>query len=761
MRSLLTSLTLAASFAAACPLAAQDQNSEVIPVGADMFLRWYGHADRTYFVQISDPNDHLRKWIWAPIIETGNDENISYEVDGTADKGFFRLWFIDEPTADPDGGDFDGDGLNNLAEVLTHQTNPLKDDTDGDGLLDGWEIANSLDPNDDGTVNINNGASGDPDHDGLTNEEEQDLGTDPNDADSDDDGITDGGENDQGTDPNDPEDTPDAEWFILTGDLDEDEVKTRSRTITIPAGKSRVIAVVVASDEYDYYTDPETANDYNDTFEWDIQPSEGDALEGSIDVNARHDKWDDALLDGRECRGFSPAHVENGMTLTAPDDAPLTVEIELSATNIGDGVLPSTVLVGVLPVIPVEFFPQLLDGDGVVIAGSENPRTEPDQTNGMTEENPVANRIAHREIKMKIVDGEVLEDKELTWTMEPLYVHPDEQDPAFRGEWTHSTNHNTYFEISAQYGAYDFAAVAAQPTPVSATTAIDESAESALRINLPPIGFNQGRVKIAVEGFQGDPAKVADMEVPAVVVIDPGHGGPETAAGNTSSWNNAVSFGVDPPLSNDPKQQGESWEDYYARVGKTLEKDLTLLWGLELRTDVATAFDDGDHAHYRILMTRTTDVNPTIAERPQIARDNGADIFFSIHFNGHTSTAIHGPETWIETATAGNVNHANDLVLAERTQDALDANIPNAQQPGQAGYRGIKQGTVSGVFRDSNLGNQANQPPHVRACLAEMDWITNEDVEISLISGPNAATNRGAVLDGVAGGIVEDVEYQE
>ncbi len=337
------------------PVAAQEQSSEVITVGTDKFLRWYGQDKRTYFIQVSDPNDHLRKWTWAPIIETGNDEDISYEVDGTADKGFFRLWFTDEPTTDPDGDDFDGDGLSNLDEITLHQTNPLDPDTDGDGLLDGWEVANSLDPNDDGATNVNNGASGDPDHDGLTNGEEQDSGTDPNDADSDDDGITDGGENDQGTDPNDPEDTPDAEWFILTGDLDQDEVKTRNRTVTIPAGQSRVIAVIVASEEYSLYTSGEGTDEdgnpfvFNDTLEWDVQPSEGDALQGSIDVNSRHGEWEDAEFDGRECQGFSPAHVETGMTLTAPDTAALTVEIELSATNVGDGTLPSTVLVGVLP----------------------------------------------------------------------------------------------------------------------------------------------------------------------------------------------------------------------------------------------------------------------------------------------------------------------------------------------------------------------------------------------------------------------------
>jgi hypothetical protein len=171
--------------AAACPLAAQEQNSEVLTVGADKFLRWYGHEGRTYFIQVSDRNDHLRKWTWAPIIETGNDEDISYEVDGTADKGFFRLWFSDQATNDPDGDDFDGDGLNNLAEVTTHQTNPLKRDSDDDGMPDDWEILHGLNPNDSADAHL------DHDNDGLTNLEEYQNGTDPNNADGDGDGITD------------------------------------------------------------------------------------------------------------------------------------------------------------------------------------------------------------------------------------------------------------------------------------------------------------------------------------------------------------------------------------------------------------------------------------------------------------------------------------------------------------------------------------------------------------------------------------------
>jgi outer membrane protein OmpA-like peptidoglycan-associated protein len=54
--------------------------------------------------------------------------------------------------------DTDGDGLNDLEEVMTYKTNPNNPDTDGDGLKDGDEIrqykTNPLDPDTDkGTVN--------------------------------------------------------------------------------------------------------------------------------------------------------------------------------------------------------------------------------------------------------------------------------------------------------------------------------------------------------------------------------------------------------------------------------------------------------------------------------------------------------------------------------------------------------------------------------------------------------------------------------
>ena len=87
-------------------------------------------------------------------------------------------------------------------------------DVDNDGLLDSWETANGLDPSDDGSVDTNNGAAGDPDNDGSANLEEFERGTDPQDADSDGDGLSDGvetatgifvSESDSGSNPLEPD----------------------------------------------------------------------------------------------------------------------------------------------------------------------------------------------------------------------------------------------------------------------------------------------------------------------------------------------------------------------------------------------------------------------------------------------------------------------------------------------------------------------------------------------------------------------------
>ncbi len=231
IRHFLCLITLASTLNAQS-LTEQDCTIQLQDTG-EKILNWTGHVGRTYFIQ-SSPD--LIDWSWAPNIEAGENRPMSYEVDGPTNAGFYRLQYTDLTAPNLEAADFDGDGLSNLAEITQRprptaatrnqslqatslqsssalpvqngtrpisskstratlsasiQTNPLKTDTDGDGLTDKWEEDHQLDPTDDGSNNPNSGPNGDPDQDDLDNLSEIQNGTDPMNQDTDGDGASD------------------------------------------------------------------------------------------------------------------------------------------------------------------------------------------------------------------------------------------------------------------------------------------------------------------------------------------------------------------------------------------------------------------------------------------------------------------------------------------------------------------------------------------------------------------------------------------
>lgn len=113
--------------------------------------------------------------------ECGNDT----DGDGIPDGWEIRYGMKPAVSGDQQG-DLDHDGLSALREYQ-EGTNPLKSDTDDDGLPDRWEVDMGLDAD-------RSNPYGDPDRDGLTNTEEYLQGTHPQQADTDGDGVPDGWE---------------------------------------------------------------------------------------------------------------------------------------------------------------------------------------------------------------------------------------------------------------------------------------------------------------------------------------------------------------------------------------------------------------------------------------------------------------------------------------------------------------------------------------------------------------------------------------
>ncbi len=394
----------------------------------------------------------------------------------------------------------------------------------------------------------------------------------------------------------------------------------------------------------------------------------------------------------------------NDSNLTAkPADVKITNAIDIASNGI---ILVQAIEGGVkktgflIPLEVIELSPKVKDEDGNDIAGSEKPNIGK-PLSPFIEVDPHANKIAHRELKVKI--GELLKDKKVTWTLEPL---PGAIPATIRGEWEDSPTHKDRFEVSKAYGANGFRKV----SQASGETTVGTDGHTAIRVNVPPIGFNQVRIKIHIEGIS-TPIDLIDMEVPGVVVIDPGHGGQDSGA-----------------------------------VGRTdtsiLEKDLALEYSLSLQREVIEKFAAERHG-LRIVMTRkTTGEYMENSARANLARDKGADVFISVHFNSGANSA-RGTETLVRGDS--NVNESEDTTLANlfltSTLSAVKSQDAAAVNRGVKNYAWSKSKQKNvpsqwAVLSDSGYGNTNDYHP-IRGSIVEVEFLSHETA-LESVKLPNA-----------------------
>ena len=246
--------------------------------------------------------------------------------------------------SDPTATDTDADGLPDAQEAAlgTSLNNP---DSDGDGLLDGWEVSNSLNPL---SAVGNDGADGDIDNDTLTNIQEQEAGSNPRNADTDNDGLFDSDEVEAGTNPA----LADTDYDGLSDGL-EDSIDTN------PLQPDSDSDGMNNGWEYRYGFDPTVNNASDNDPDNDIEADpDGDGLTNGQECNFGTDPLDsdtdgDGVSDGAEVgQNSDPTDSADGGQPNSRVPAPFTFgdpsgshseKYTLEVTPVsGDGETPSS-----------------------------------------------------------------------------------------------------------------------------------------------------------------------------------------------------------------------------------------------------------------------------------------------------------------------------------------------------------------------------------------------------------------------------------
>ena len=180
--------------------------------------------------------------------------------------------------------------------------------------------------------------------------------------------------------------------------------------------------------------------------------------------------------------------------------------------------------------------------------------------------------------------------------------------------------------------------VAAKGTASKDGPAKDDTATAGLAAGAKPAAAVQP-APVSKEAATTKTAK-AKPGVKPMIVIDAGHGG------------------VDPG----------------ALGNGVMEKNITLSVALALKKELLAS------GRYRVTLTRDSDVYIPLRDRFKIARDNGADLFISLHADSHNDPFMRGASIYTLSETASDAEAA-DLANQENKSDII-AGVDLSKQSG-------------------------------------------------------------------------------
>uniref|UniRef100_UPI00403F3482 N-acetylmuramoyl-L-alanine amidase n=1 Tax=Anoxybacillus sp. FSL W8-1294 TaxID=2954655 RepID=UPI00403F3482 len=173
-----------------------------------------------------------------------------------------------------------------------------------------------------------------------------------------------------------------------------------------------------------------------------------------------------------------------------------------------------------------------------------------------------------------------------------------------------------------------------------------------------------------------------------IIVVDAGHGGKDTGAMSGGANEKTVVLGV------------AKW------LKEKLEK-----------------------AGATVVMTRETDVYPTLQDRVDMAKDNYAEMFVSIHTNSATNTSAKGAEVYYDSSTNPNAEESKKLAQYIQEEIVRMANMVD---------RGVKNNRLY-VLRNNS----------VTSVLVELGFISNAEDRAKLTSAEYQNIYAEAIYQGI------------